>query len=148
VEELLAFLPGALLDGLGEFLIEWLYGLGAESLSGLFEREEQDSVAASVVKIAAVGVAAGLLSAGFLPHRVVTAHVVVPGASILPAPLATGIAMHLVGKKAAPSGASREQSQHVLGWSGLRDFDGADSMVACWRASLTALSECTNAVWR
>ena len=118
--ELLLGLFGPLIEPLVEFLLEflleWLFGLGAEALSGLVERDEVDSAAASAVKLAGVGVAAGLLSAGLFPHRLIDRHVILPGASILLAPLATGFAMHLVGRRLRRLG--RHASNLATFWGG------------------------------
>lgn len=116
MEDLILGLFGALFEIFGDFLLEWIFGLGAEALSGLVERREQDSTAASAVKLAGVGGAAGLLSAWMLPHRLITTHVILPGASVLVAPLATGIAMHLVGKRLRHLG--RHASNLSTFWGG------------------------------
>ena len=105
-----------LLEIFGEFLLEWLFGLGAEALSGLVERKEQDHPTASAIKLAGAGGAAGLLSAWMLPQRLITAHVLLPGVSALLAPLATGLAMHLVGKRLRHLG--RQTSSLSTFWGG------------------------------
>ena len=48
--------------------------------------------------LAFAGAAAGVLSAWLLPHRLIAARAVLPGVSLLLAPLATGAAMHFLGK--------------------------------------------------
>jgi hypothetical protein len=45
------------------------------------------------------GAAAGFLSAWLFPNRLIVTRVMVPGASLLLAPLATGVAMHLLGRR-------------------------------------------------
>ena len=99
MEDLLAELLGALLEIVGEFLLQILFELAAEALSGLIKRGRQSSPAVSAMGLAFVGAAAGLLSAWLFPHRLIATRVVLPGASLLLAPLATGSAMHLLGKR-------------------------------------------------
>jgi hypothetical protein len=99
VEDLLAELLGALLEIVGEFLLQILFELAAEALSALIHRRNQSGPAVSAVALAFVGAAAGLLSAWLFPHRLIGTRVVVPGVSLLLAPLATGAAMHLLGKR-------------------------------------------------
>ena len=76
-----------------------LFELAAEALSGLIKYENQARPAVSAAGLAFAGVAAGLLSAWVFPHRLIATRVVLPGISLLLAPLATGLAMHLLGKR-------------------------------------------------
>jgi hypothetical protein len=99
MEDLVAELLGALLEVFGEFLLQILFELAAEALNGLIKRDKQIRPAVSAIRLALVGAAAGLLSAWVFPHRVIATRVVLPGVSLLLAPLATGSAMHLLGKR-------------------------------------------------
>ena len=112
---------GALLAGLveivGEFLIEMLFGLAIEALSAVINRLKQTSPAASAIGLAFVGAAAGLLSAWLFPHRLIMTRVVLPGVSLLVAPLVTGLAMGFVGKR-------------------LRHFGGYPSNIATFRGGV------------
>ena len=99
MEDLVAELLGALLEIFGEFLLQILFELAAEALSGLIKRHTQIRPAVSAIRLALVGAAAGLLSAWVFPHRLIATRVVLPGVSLLLAPLATGSAMHLLGKR-------------------------------------------------
>jgi ABC-type uncharacterized transport system permease subunit len=77
-----------------------LLELIAEALSGAIGRQKQTSAAASwAIGPILVGVVAGLLSAWLFPHRLIATRVVIPGASLVLAPLATGYAMHLFGAR-------------------------------------------------
>jgi len=99
VEDLFVELLAALLEVAGEFLIEILFGLAAEALSAMINRLKQTSPAVSAIGLACVGAAAGLLSAWLFPHRLIVTRVVLPGVSLLLAPLVTGFAMGFLGKR-------------------------------------------------
>ena len=99
MEDLLAGLLGALLEIFGEFLLQMLFELAAEALSGLIKYENQTRPAVSALGLAFAGAAAGLLSAWVFPHRLIATRVVLPGVSLVRAPLATGSVMHLLGKR-------------------------------------------------
>ncbi len=99
MEDLLAELLSALLEIFGEFLLQMLFELVAEALSGLIKSQRESSPAVSAIRLLFVGAAAGLLSAWLLPHRLIATRVVLPGASLVLAPLATGSAMHFLGKR-------------------------------------------------
>jgi len=99
MEELLVGLLGALLETLAEFVLEVIFELAAEALSGLIDFPEWTSPAASALWLAFVGAAAGLLSSALFPHRLIGMSVALPGISLLFAPLAAGFAMHQVGKR-------------------------------------------------
>jgi hypothetical protein len=99
VEDLLVALLEVLLEIFGEFLLQIFFELVAEALSGLINPRRQSSPAASAVGIVFVGAVAGLFSAWLFPHRLIATRVVLPGVSLVLAPLATGSAMHLLGKR-------------------------------------------------
>jgi hypothetical protein len=99
VEDLFAELLGVLLEFVGEFLLQILFELAAEAINGLIYRWRQSSPTMSAVGLAIAGAAAGLLSAWLIPHRLIATRVVLPGVSLLLAPLATGSAMHFLGKR-------------------------------------------------
>ncbi len=99
MEDLLAALVAAVLEIFGEFLLQIFFELAAEALSGLFKSQRESSPAVWATRLVLVGAAAGLLSAWLFPHRLIATRVVVPGASLALAPLATGCAMHFVGKR-------------------------------------------------
>jgi hypothetical protein len=102
VEDLLAQLLGALLEILGDFLIEIFFELAAEALSGvlagLINFWKQSSPAVSAIGLAFSGAVSGLLSIELFPHRLIAMRVALPAASLLLAPIATGSAMHLLGR--------------------------------------------------
>lgn len=99
MEDLLAELVAALLEIFGEFLLEILFELAAEAINALIHRRRPSSPALSTVGLVFVGAASGLVSAWLFPHRLIGTRVVLPGVSLLLAPLATGSAMHLLGKR-------------------------------------------------
>jgi hypothetical protein len=103
VEDLLAELLGPLLELLveiaGEFLLQILFELAAESLLGLIKGEKQTRPAVWAMGLIVVGGGAGLLSAWIFPHRLIAARAGFRGVSLLLAPLATGAVMHLLGKR-------------------------------------------------
>ncbi len=99
MEDLLAELVAALLEIFGEFLLQILFELAAEVVSALIHRWRQSSPAVSAVGLAFVGAAAGLVSVWLVPHRLIGTRVALPGLSLLLAPIATGYAMHLLGKR-------------------------------------------------
>jgi hypothetical protein len=96
VEDLLAELLGALLDIFGEFLLQMLFEPVAEALSGLIKSQSESDPAVSAIRLVLVGAAAGLLSAWLFPHRLIVTRVVLPGASLVLAPLASGSAVHFL----------------------------------------------------
>jgi hypothetical protein len=99
VGDLLLELLAALLEIAGEFLLQIAFELVAEALTGVIVRRKHSGAAASVIGPVGIGVIAGLLSAWLFPHRLIATRVVIPGASLLLAPLATGYAMHLLGDR-------------------------------------------------
>jgi len=99
VEELLAELLGFVLEILGEFVLQVIFELATEALVGLISNRKERRPAVSAVGLVFGGAAAGFLSAWLFPHRLIGTRVVIPGASLLLAPLAAGIAMHLLGKR-------------------------------------------------
>jgi hypothetical protein len=99
VDELLAELLGFLLEILVEFVIQMIFELATVALNGLISDREERHPAVSAVGLVFGGAAAGFLSAGFFPNRLIVTRVVAPGASLLWAPLATGVAMHLLGRR-------------------------------------------------
>ena len=99
MEELLAELLGFVLEILGEFVLQVIFELATEAIAGLISDRKERRPALTAVGLLFGGVAAGFLSAWLFPHRLIVPRVVVPGASLLLAPLATGIAMHLLGKR-------------------------------------------------
>ena len=99
MEDLLVELFAAFLDIVGEFLLQMLFELAAEALSGLINRLRPGNSTVSALGLILAGVAAGLLSAWLFPHRLMATRVVLPGVSLLAAPLATGLAMHFLGKR-------------------------------------------------
>jgi hypothetical protein len=100
MEDLLAELLAALLEIVGELLLETLFGLAAEALSALFHRWRQGSpTTGSAVGLAFAGAAAGIFSVWLFPHRLIATRLALPGVSLLLAPLATGFAMHILGKR-------------------------------------------------
>jgi len=99
VEGLLAELLGFVLEILGEFVLQVIFELVTEALAGLISNRKEPRPAVSAVGLVFGGAAAGFLSAWLFPHRVIVTRVVIPGTSLLLAPLATGIAMHALGKR-------------------------------------------------
>ena len=99
VEHLLVEFVLALLDILGEFLLQMLFELAAEALSSLIKPWRQCSSTASLIAIALTGLAAGVLSAGLFPRRLIMTRVAFPGVSLLLAPFSAGCAMYLLGKR-------------------------------------------------
>lgn len=99
MEALLAELLGFVFEILGEFVIQLVFELAAEALAGLISNRKERHPAVSAVGLVFGGAAAGFLSAWVFPHRLIVTRVVIPGASLLLGPLATGIAMHWLGKR-------------------------------------------------
>jgi hypothetical protein len=99
VDEFLFGLLVALLEVIGEFLIELVFGLAAETLSAAFSRLKETSPMVSAIGLAIAGAAAGLLSAWLFPKRLIVTRVVLPGVSLLVAPIVTGVAMGFLGKR-------------------------------------------------
>ena len=99
MEGLLAELLGFVLEILGEFVLQVIFELVTEALAGLISNRKEPRPAVSAVGLVFGGAAAGFLSAWLFPHRVIVTRVVIPGTSLLLAPLATGIAMHALGKR-------------------------------------------------
>jgi hypothetical protein len=82
------------------FLLDLLEVFGESQLAteALIGRRRRSRRPVSMMGLAFAGAAAGVLSAWLLPHRLFAARAVLPGASLLLAPLATGAAMHFLGK--------------------------------------------------
>ena len=99
MEDLFAGLLAIVLEIVGEFVLQMIFELATEALGGLINDRKQRSPAVSAIGLVFGGVAAGLLSAWLFPNRLIATRAVVPGASLLLAPLATGVAMHLLGKR-------------------------------------------------
>jgi hypothetical protein len=117
VEDLLVALLEILLEIFGEFLLQIFFELVAEALSGLINPRRQSSPAVSAVGIAFVGGISGLFSAWLFPHRLIAARAVLPGLSLLLAPLATGSTMHFLGKRLSRFG--RNPSNLATFWGGV-----------------------------
>jgi len=98
VADLLLELLGALLEILGEALLQLIFELVVEVLSELIQNLRERGPVFSSMGLGFAGAAAGFLSVRLFPHRLVVARVVLPGASLLLAPLATGFAMYFLGK--------------------------------------------------
>ena len=117
MEDLLVALFEILFEIFGEFLLQIIFELVAEALSGLINPRRQISPAVSAIGIAFVGAASGLLSAWLFPHRLIATRVVLPGVSLLLAPLATGSVMHFLGKRL--SRLERNPSNLATFWGGV-----------------------------
>ncbi len=99
MEDLLAELLVGLLELLLEVVVELVFGLlFGMVVEAIAERWEKGSRTIPLILLALLGIASGFLSATFLPHRIISRRTVPPGISLLLAPLATGAAMHLIGK--------------------------------------------------
>jgi hypothetical protein len=104
VDDLLLVLLEALLEIVGEVLIELLFGLAAEALSAAADCLKELSPVVSAVLLSLLGAAAGLLSCWLFPHRLIVMRPILPGVSLLLAPLATGFAMKFIGERMRQSG--------------------------------------------
>jgi hypothetical protein len=104
VEHLLEALVGVLLEVVGDALLEVLFGLVAEALSGVIKRREDASPVVLTLGLAGAGAGAGLLSGWLVPHRLIVGGVVIPGLSLVVAPLMTGVVMGLLGKQIRRAG--------------------------------------------
>jgi hypothetical protein len=102
--DILVELVLALFEIFGEFLLQLLFELAAEALTRLIKRKPQVEPVATGIALALGGAAAGLLSAWLIPHRLIATRPVLPGISLLLAPLATGYAMHLLGNRLRRAG--------------------------------------------
>ena len=98
MEDLLAELLGVLLEAVGEALLQIVFELAAEALRQLINGRKQRSPVVSAIGLAVAGAVSGLLSAWLFPHRLMATRAVLPGVSLLLAPLATGTAMHFLGR--------------------------------------------------
>ena len=99
MEDLFAELLAILLEVVGDFLLQIVFELATEALGRLIKDRKQRSPAVSAIGLVFGGAVAGLLSAWLFPHRLIAMRVVVPGVSLMLAPLATGLAMHLLGRR-------------------------------------------------
>ncbi len=104
MDGLLAGLLEFLLEIAGEFLIQILVELAVEAIVGRLSLRKHWRPAVSALWLACCGAAAGFLSVWLLPKPVFVARPLIPGASLLLAPLAAGLAMHLLGKRLQESG--------------------------------------------
>ena len=100
--DLLVGLVVALLEVIGEALLEVLFGLAAEALSCAIRRLKDRGPV--VWTLALAGAGAGLISAWLVPHRVIVGRVVIPGLSVVLAPLVTGLVMSLFGSQVRRAG--------------------------------------------
>jgi hypothetical protein len=101
---LLEALLAVLLDVIGDALLEVLFGLVAEALSGVIKRLKDASPVVLALGLAGAGAGAGLLSAWLVPHRLIVGRVVIPGLSLVVAPLMTGLVMSVLGKQICRAG--------------------------------------------
>lgn len=99
MEDLVAELLEFVLEIFGEFVLQIIFELATEALGGLISDRKERRPAVSAVVLVFGGAAAGFLSAWLFPNRLIVTRVVVPGVSLLLAPLATGLAMHLLGRR-------------------------------------------------
>jgi hypothetical protein len=99
VGDFVAGLLRAVLEIVGESLIEILFGLAAEALGALIGSLQLTNPMVLAVALALVGAAAGLLSSELFPHRLIVTRAARPGVSLRLAPLVTGFAMDLLGKQ-------------------------------------------------
>jgi hypothetical protein len=104
VEHLLEALLGVLLEVIGDALLEVLFGLAAEALSGVIKRLKDAGPVVLTLGLAGAGAGAGLLSAWLVPHRLIVGRVVIPGLSLVAAPLVTGFVMGLLGQQIRRAG--------------------------------------------
>jgi len=133
VAELLAELLGFVLEILGEFVLQVIFELATEALAGLVHDRKQHSRAVSAIGLVFVGAAAGLLSAWRFPNRLIATRVVLPGASLLLAPIATGVAMHFLGRRLRLL--ERQPSSLVTFWGGAL-FAFSMALVRWWLVGL------------
>ena len=68
---MLAELLGALIEIVGEFVLELIFELAAEALSGLINGWKQSSLATSAIGLVFGGAAAGFLSIWVFPSRLI-----------------------------------------------------------------------------
>ena len=106
MEDFLLGLLGALLEVIGEALLELLFGLAAEALSAGIKRLKEAGPVALTIGLAFGGAGAGLLSAWLVPHRLIVTRVAIPGLSLVVAPVATGFVMGFLGKQIRRAGHS------------------------------------------
>ena len=99
MEDFLLDLLMCLLGMLGEFLLQIAFEVAAEALSGAIGLSKKTSAVALIIGPILVGVSAGFLSVLLFPHRLIATRVVIPGASLVLAPLATGYAMQILGDR-------------------------------------------------
>ncbi len=99
MEDLIA----ALAEIFGEFLLEMLFELPTMAVSGIIEHERSRPVLV-ILGLTLFGAVAGLLSAWAIPHQLIGTRAVLPGVSLVLAPLAAGLAMHLLGKRLRNAG--------------------------------------------
>jgi len=134
VEDLFVELFATLLEIVGEFLLQMLFELATEALSGLINRRRQSSLAISAIGLTLAGVTAGLLSAWLFPHRLMAMRVVLPGVSLLLAPLATGSAMHFLGKRLRRFG---QYPSNLATFSGGALFAFSMALIRWWLVGLS-----------
>ena len=133
VADLLAELLAAVLEIVGEFLLQIIFELAAEALAGLISGRKQTSPAVSAIGLVFCGAAAGLLSGWLLPNRLITTRVVLPGVSLLLAPLATGSAMHVLGERLRRLG---RQPSNLATFRGGAVFAFSMAMIRWWLVGL------------
>jgi hypothetical protein len=116
MESLLGELLGFLLELAGDLLVQILVELAVEALSGRLSFPQRVRPAVSALALVCGGAAAGLLSVWLLPNRLFASRAVLPGSSLLLAPLITGLAMHAIGKRL--QGAGHPASKLATFWGG------------------------------
>ena len=99
-----------------DILLELLFGLAAEVLFGLMEDSELSGPVVTAIRLILLGTVAGFLSVWIFPSRLIAKPLVPSGTSLLLAPLVTGLAMYLIGRRLRHL--KREASSLATFWGG------------------------------
>lgn len=133
MEDLLVELLLALLEIVGEALLQIGFEVAVELLSELISRRQR-SPTVSGIGLAFAGGAAGLLSAWLFPRRLIATRVVLPGVSLVLAPVVTGAAMHFLGSRLRGFGRS---PSNLATFRGSAIFAFSMALIRWWLVGLS-----------
>lgn len=86
------------IEGVGQILIEGVFGLGLEAVVDSLQRESESRPILAAIGHMLLGALAGVISLLAVPHRLAPRSPV-PGLSVVLSPLANGIIMHAIGRR-------------------------------------------------
>ena len=106
LEALIGIVIEILLEVFLQFIAEFVLMLGFEAIKSAVGRRRRANPIVGGIGLILVGSLVGVASAWLVPRRVLPPMPHLPGASLVLAPLGTGLAMHFVGERRRRRGAA------------------------------------------